>query len=176
MNVAVVRETQHMLSKLIKKTPLPQKLLNRPPFRFLHDIFTEVIRTTGFMKGLYEEKEMSSENIMERQSKIAFLQKAIDVVMLVSGEALLAKPAEIVAGHQPVKTNELLQAIAKCCLNKMPSNDAVRKVLGGKKVDMRTKASTSRSQPKQRAGAKQPNLYQLLKIQVENPGFHLLKG
>ncbi|XP_053283090.1 TRAF3-interacting protein 1-like [Pleuronectes platessa] len=146
MNVAVVKETQNMLSKVIKKTPLPQKLLNRPPFRFLHDIFTEVIRTTGFMKGLYEENEMSPENIMERQSKIAFLQKAIDVVMLVSGEALLAKPAEIVAGHQPEKTNELLQAIAKCCLNKMPSNDAVRKVLGGKKVDMKTKAITSRSQ------------------------------
>ncbi|XP_060923519.1 TRAF3-interacting protein 1-like [Limanda limanda] len=139
MNVAVVKETQHMLSKVIKKTPLQPKLLNRPPFRYLHDIFTEVIRDTGFMRGLYEENEMILENIKDRQSKIAFLQKAIDVVMLVSGEALLAKPSEIIAGHHPEKTNELLQAIAKCCLNKMSSNDAVKQVLGGKKVDMRTR-------------------------------------
>lgn len=48
-----------------------------------------------------------------------YLQKAIDVVMLVSGEPLAAKPARIVAGHEPEKTNELLQAIAKCCLNKV---------------------------------------------------------
>lgn len=44
---------------------------------------------------------------------------AIDVVMLVSGEPLAAKPARIIAGHEPEKTNELLQAIAKCCLNKV---------------------------------------------------------
>lgn len=50
---------------------------------------------------------------------MAFLQKAIDVVMLVSGEPVAAKPARIVAGHEPEKTNELLQTIAKCCLNKV---------------------------------------------------------
>lgn len=50
---------------------------------------------------------------------MAFLQKVIDVVMLVSGEPVAAKPARIVAGHEPEKTNELLQTIAKCCLNKV---------------------------------------------------------
>ena len=39
--------------------------------------------------------------------------------MLVSGEPLVAKPARIVAGHEPEKTNELLQAMAKCCINKV---------------------------------------------------------
>lgn len=39
--------------------------------------------------------------------------------MLVSGEPMAAKPARIVAGNEPEKTNELLQAIAKCCLNKV---------------------------------------------------------
>lgn len=57
--------------------------------------------------------------LQEKDSKIAFLQKAIDVVMLVSGEPLSAKPARIVAGHEPDKTNELLQAIGKCCLSKV---------------------------------------------------------
>lgn len=55
----------------------------------------------------------------DKDSKIVFLQKAIDVVMLVSGEPLGAKPARIVAGHEPEKTNELLQVMAKCCINKV---------------------------------------------------------
>ncbi|XP_060944443.1 TRAF3-interacting protein 1 [Limanda limanda] len=149
MNPAVVKKTQDSLGKVLKKPPLTEKLLSKPPFRYLHDILSEVIRATGFMKGLYGENDMKSDNVKDKDSKIAFLQKAIDVVMLVSGEALAAKPARIVAGHEPEKTNELLQAIAKCCLNKMPSDDAVKRVLGGEKVDLKTKASTSRSQDKE---------------------------
>ncbi|XP_069010885.1 TRAF3-interacting protein 1 isoform X1 [Embiotoca jacksoni] len=149
MNAAVVKRTQDTLGKVIKKPPLTEKLLSKPPFRYLHDIFSEVIRTTGFMKGLYEENEMKSDSVKDKDSKIAFLQKAIDVVMLLSGEPLAAKPARIVAGHEPEKTNELLQAIAKCCLNKMSSDDAVKRVLAGEKGDMKTKASTSRSQDKE---------------------------
>ncbi|XP_072253962.1 TRAF3-interacting protein 1 isoform X2 [Leuresthes tenuis] len=149
MNAAIVKKTQDTLGKVIKKPPLTEKLLSKPPFRYLHDIFSEVIRTTGFMKGLYEENEMKSDSVKDKDSKIAFLQKAIDVVMLVSGEPLAAKPARIVAGHEPEKTNELLQGIAKCCLNKMSSDDAVKRVLAGEKVDLKTKASTSRSQGKE---------------------------
>ncbi|XP_072541714.1 TRAF3-interacting protein 1 isoform X2 [Salminus brasiliensis] len=149
MNGSVAKKTQESLGKVIKKPPLTEKLLSKPPFRYLHDIFSEVIRTTGFMKGLYGEAEMKSDNVKDKDSKIAFLQKAIDVVMLVSGEPLSAKPARIVAGHEPEKTNELLQAIAKCCLNKLSSDDAVRRVLAGDKVDLKGKASTSRSQGKE---------------------------
>uniref|UniRef100_A0A3Q1GTV7 TRAF3-interacting protein 1 n=1 Tax=Acanthochromis polyacanthus TaxID=80966 RepID=A0A3Q1GTV7_9TELE len=149
MNAAVVKKTQDTLGKVIKKPPLTEKLLSKPPFRYLHDIFSEVIRTTGFLKGLYEETEMKSDSVKDKESKIVFLQKAIDVVMLVSGEPLAAKPARIVAGHEPEKTNELLQAIAKCCLNKLSSDDAVKRVLAGEKVDIKTKASTSRSQDKE---------------------------
>uniref|UniRef100_A0A672FXA7 TRAF3-interacting protein 1 n=1 Tax=Salarias fasciatus TaxID=181472 RepID=A0A672FXA7_SALFA len=149
MNAAVAKKTQDTLGKVIKKTPLTEKLLSKPPFRYLHDIISEVIRTTGFLKGLYEENEMKSDSVKDKESKIAFLQKAIDVVMLVSGEPLAAKPARIVAGHEPEKTNELLQAIAKCCLNKMSSDEAVKRVLSGEKVDLKTKASIPRSRDKE---------------------------
>ncbi|XP_051762175.1 TRAF3-interacting protein 1 isoform X2 [Ctenopharyngodon idella] len=149
MNESVIKKTQETLGKVIKKPPLTEKLLSKPPFRYLHDIFSEVIRTTGFMKGLYGEAEMKSDNVKDKDSKIVFLQKAIDVVMLVSGEPLAAKPARIVAGHEPEKTNELLQVIAKCCLNKLSSDEAVRRVLAGDKVDQKGKPSTSRSQDKE---------------------------
>nr|XP_061799530.1 TRAF3-interacting protein 1 [Nerophis lumbriciformis] len=148
MNAAIVKKTQDTLGKVIKKPPLTEKLLSKPPFRYLHDIFTEIIRTTGFLKGLYKDSELKSDNVKDKETKIAFLQKAIDVVTLVSGEPIAAKPARIVAGHEPDKTNELLQAIAKCCLNKLSSEEAVKRVLSGDKVDLKTKA-TSKSQDKE---------------------------
>nr|XP_057938463.1 TRAF3-interacting protein 1-like [Doryrhamphus excisus] len=142
MNGVIAKRTQSSLGKVIKKPLLSEKLLSKPPFRYLHDIFSEIIRTTGFMKGLYKDNELRSECIKDRDMKMAFLQKAIDVVALVTGEPLAVKPAHIVAGHEPDKTNELLQVIAKCCLNKMSSKDAVKRVLAGEKLDVITKDST----------------------------------
>ncbi|XP_068959224.1 TRAF3-interacting protein 1 isoform X5 [Petaurus breviceps papuanus] len=139
MNAAVVKRTQEALGKVIKKPPLTEKLLSKPPFRYLHDIITEVIRMTGFMKGLYSDSELKSDNVKDKDAKISFLQKTIDVVIMVSGEPLSVKPARIVAGHEPERTNELLQAIGKCCLNKLSSDDAVKRVLSGEKGDAKGK-------------------------------------
>lgn len=155
MDPAVIRRTQESLGKVIRKPPLTDKLLGKPPFRYLHDILTEVIRTTGFFKGLYTESELKSDNVKDKDAKISFLQKAIDVVTLVSGEPLAVKPARIVAGHEPDKTNEFLQAIGKCCLNKLSSEDAVKRILSGEKVDLKGKPpAISKSQDKENREAK----------------------
>ncbi|XP_045337900.1 TRAF3-interacting protein 1 isoform X5 [Leopardus geoffroyi] len=147
MNAAVVKRTQEALGKVIRRPPLTEKLLNKPPFRYLHDIITEVIRVTGFMKGLYTDAEMKSDNVKDKDAKISFLQKAIDVVVMVSGEPLSAKPVRIVAGHEPERTNELLQRIGKCCLSKLSSDDAVKRVLAGERGDAKARTSlTSKSQ------------------------------
>ncbi|XP_077435831.1 TRAF3-interacting protein 1-like [Vanacampus margaritifer] len=139
VNVLIIKKTQCTLGKVIKKPALTEKLLSKPPFRYLHDIFTEIIRTTGFMKGLYKENELKSECIKDKDMKMAFLQKAIDVVSLVTGEPLAVRPAHIVAGHEPEKTNELLQAIAKCCLAKMSSKEAVKRILAGERQEVKAK-------------------------------------
>lgn len=55
----------------------------------------------------------------DKDAKISFLRKAIDAVVMVTGEPLSVKPERVVAGHEPEKTNEFLQAIGKCCLNKV---------------------------------------------------------
>ncbi|KAG8124622.1 hypothetical protein E2320_019878, partial [Naja naja] len=104
-----------------------------------------VIRSTGFMKGLYTEAEMKSDNVKDKDAKIIFLQKAIDVVIMVTGEHLAVKPARVVAGYEPEKTNEFLQAIAKCCLNKLSSDEAVQKVLAEEKT-VKEKTPSSKSQ------------------------------
>lgn len=47
MNAAVVKRTQEALGKVIRRPPLTEKLLNKPPFRYLHDIITEVSAGPG---------------------------------------------------------------------------------------------------------------------------------
>ena len=46
MGEEYVKKTQDSLGKIIKKPPMSDKLLKKPPFRFLHDIFTEVNTVT----------------------------------------------------------------------------------------------------------------------------------
>lgn len=42
MNTAVVKRTQDMLGKVIQRPSLTEKVLNKPPFNFLRDVFAEV--------------------------------------------------------------------------------------------------------------------------------------
>ncbi|XP_042640190.1 TRAF3-interacting protein 1 isoform X2 [Tyto alba] len=149
MNEAVVRRTQESLGRVIRKPPLTDRLLSKPPFRYLHDVITEVIRVTGFMKGLYTDFELKSDNVKDKDAKISFLQKAIDAVVMVTGEPLSVKPARVVAGHEPEKTNEFLQAIGKCCLNKLSSDTAVKRILAGERADAKGKPPSSKSRDKE---------------------------
>ena len=78
----VIQKTKDTLGKVISKPALTDKLLNRPPFRYLHDILTEVIRATGFLEGLYSADELNITSIQDKEQKMAFLQKAIDATSL----------------------------------------------------------------------------------------------
>ncbi|KAF4793676.1 TRAF3-interacting protein 1 [Turdus rufiventris] len=149
MNEAVSRQTRETLGQVIRKPPLTDALLSKPPFRYLHDLISEVIRVTGFLKGLYTDFELKSDNVKDKDSKINFLQKAIDAVVMVTGEPLSVKPARVVAGHEPEKTNEFLQAIGKCCLNKLSSDAAVKRVLAGEKADAKVKPPPSKPRDKE---------------------------
>ncbi|KAM6348218.1 TRAF3-interacting protein 1 isoform 2-T5 [Alca torda] len=101
------------------------------------------------MKGLYTDFELKSDNVKDKDAKISFLQKAIDAVVMVTGEPLSVKPARVVAGHEPEKTNEFLQAIGKCCLNKLSSDVAVKRVLAGERADVNGKPPSSKSRDKE---------------------------
>ncbi|XP_035187024.1 TRAF3-interacting protein 1 isoform X4 [Oxyura jamaicensis] len=149
MNEAVLRQTREALGRVIRRPPLTDRLLSRPPFRYLHDVITEVIRVTGFLKGLYTDFELKSDNVKDKDAKISFLQKAIDAVVMVTGEPLAVKPARVVAGHEPEKTNEFLQAIGKCCLNKLSSEAAVKRILAGERADVQGKPPSSKSRDKE---------------------------
>eukprot|EP00106_Octopus_bimaculoides_P010979 XP_014778421.1 PREDICTED: TRAF3-interacting protein 1-like [Octopus bimaculoides] len=63
MDTKIFKRTQDTLGKIIVRPPLTDKLLAKPPFRFLHDIITSVIKSTGFMQGLYTSEEQNSDNV-----------------------------------------------------------------------------------------------------------------
>ena len=133
INPDIIKRTKGSLGALITKPALTDKLLSKPPFRFLHDILTEILRNTGFLHGLFTEEEMNSEKVKDKDRKVLFLQKVIDVLMFATGQKLKVKPSRIVAGAEPEKTNEMLQLVAYCVQKKIDSSEAVRKVLNGEK-------------------------------------------
>lgn len=144
----VIKRTQDTLGKYIKKPPLTEKLLKKPPFRFLHDIIKAVIQETGFLQGLFTNEELNHETIKDRDSKMAFLQKVIDAVKVITGISLTVRPTKIIAGHEPTKTNELLQAIGTALDRKLSSVEYIESLQKvGKKTKL-TKTSTKQNAPK----------------------------
>lgn len=78
----VILKTQKYLGKYVKKPALSDKLLKKPPFRFLHDVINAVIKETGFLKGLFSDEELNSENVKDKEAKLAFLAKLIEAVSM----------------------------------------------------------------------------------------------
>ncbi|KOB73919.1 TRAF3-interacting protein 1 [Operophtera brumata] len=134
----VIKATQASLGKYVKRPPLSEKLLRKPPFRFLHDIVSAVHKTTGFFEGLFEEGELISENVKDRDSKIIFLNKVITVIGTTTGKSLTVKSSKIVAGQEPDKTNELLQCLALALDKKLSSDEAVKKYKESAKAPIST--------------------------------------
>lgn len=70
------------IGALIQKPKMTDKLLGKPPFRFLHDTISAVITTTGFAEGLYSSEEQDSSNITDKNAKIDYLNKIFTCVGL----------------------------------------------------------------------------------------------
>ncbi|CAK9302528.1 unnamed protein product [Gordionus sp. m RMFG-2023] len=107
----IIKRTHVTLGKIIKKPPLKPELLQKPPFRFLFDIIHEVITTTGFMQGLYTDKELTHGYYQDLPTKSLFLEKALICVIFTKGQTLRVNPLKILCGLEPERTNAFLQAL-----------------------------------------------------------------
>lgn len=114
---ALIPKTQELLQPLIAKPKLADKLLLKPPFRFLHDIFAALTQATGFAKGLYNDFELDSANMKEKNQKITYLDKMVVCVGQCLSRDIDVRPAKIVAGLEPENTNVFLQALAQAASN-----------------------------------------------------------
>jgi TRAF3-interacting protein 1 len=121
--------TQELMGSLIQRPKMTEKLLAKPPFRFLHDIVTEVNRVTGFATGLYTPEEMDSANVTEKEKKIEYLQRIIDLVGMHLSTLVEAKPSKIVMGVEAQDTNRFLQLLAVAAKNMPDSRASVAAVL-----------------------------------------------
>lgn len=125
-----------MFSSLFEKPKMAQKLLEKPPFKYLFDIIAETTKVTGlnypyvgYAKGLYSAEESDAAFHDSKERKIAYLGKIISLTQLMLKEEIQAKPQKIVSGMEPELTNLMLQAIYRAAVSGKSSDPFVKKVL-----------------------------------------------
>ena len=107
--------TQRLLGALITKPTLKPNLLQKPPFRFLHDVVTSLIGSAAhYPADYFSGEESDSGQLDSSDKKMAWLRRLVDVVEATTGEDLSGvQVKKIVAGLEADKTNLLLQALAR---------------------------------------------------------------
>lgn len=109
-DTAYCEETRRAFDGVIKKPPLTDKLLSRPPFKFLHDVVKSTQKATGFLDGYFTDAELDVDKVSaDKDAKVAFLQKLIEAVEAAGQTPVDAQAKAIAAGKDPEKTNALLQ-------------------------------------------------------------------
>eukprot|EP00904_Undaria_pinnatifida_P004728 jgi/Undpi1/14256/HiC_scaffold_9.g03905.m1 len=134
--------TRAMLEPIISRPKLSDKLLNMPPFRFLHDIFSEVTRQTDFGKGLFSGDELDSSLVKAKPAKIAYLDKLIMLIGNSLNTLVDARPAKIVAGLEAENTNRMLQLLALATVERPDSSRAVAAVLASNAALVKRRSSS----------------------------------
>lgn len=105
---------------------MTEKLLCKPPFRYLHDIFTATTGKTGFGNGLLQGDELNSKSFEDKDSKLAFLVKVITLTEMMIGEKIDIKPIMILAGHKADQTNVWLQQMFRAATSGIDSTPYVQ--------------------------------------------------
>jgi len=120
--------TAQMFGALFDKPKMTEKLLSKPPFKYLFDIITQTTKSTGFGKGLFKDDEQSADFYDTKEKKIYFLRKVIALSGAMLKEEIEAKPNKIVAGVEPDKTNLFLQAMYRAATCGEDSGAYVKKI------------------------------------------------
>ena len=109
---------------------MTEKLLTKPPFRYLHDIFTATMGKTGFGDGLFQGDELNSKSFEDRNSKLQFLVKIITLTEMIIQEKIDIKPNLVLAGQEPEKTNLWLQMMFRAATSQIDTTPYVQEILG----------------------------------------------
>ena len=111
-------ETGKFFGSLIEKPKMVEKLLKKPPPKYIYDIILNTMKKTNFPKGLLTDQEMDHKYFeADPHHKLAILQKVIDITKIVMNENFEIKTTNILKGEQPEKTNYFLQMFYKAATN-----------------------------------------------------------
>eukprot|EP00945_MAST-04E_sp_MAST-4E-sp1_P001515 g1515.t1 len=162
-------DTKELLGKIIQSLPLEEKLLKRPPFRYLHDIILAVNRATNFFAGLYNEDETNPLMVREKEGierwrwKMIILVKAITTVNHFYNTSLEVHPRKIIAGEEGDLTNKFLQAIAHAALSGVSSDVYVQRTLDGA-AGMALSYRLLSMEPKEQGGPKKRAIVRVVPV------------
>ena len=69
---ALIPQVKEAVGAIISKPKISDKLLGKPPFRFIHDVISGISNATGFAQGLLPEELLNSANITDKNMKIQY--------------------------------------------------------------------------------------------------------
>merc|ERR1712168_434339 len=136
-----VKKTISSLERVIKSPKMDPKLLMRPPIKFQRDIFESVIKTTGFMKGLFNKKDIDNEAIKSRDKKRNMFVRVITLLEIMTKKELGIDADKILAGQDAEKTNLMLQIIGRLASKQTNTDKYVKATI--KKLQGSTTGSNS---------------------------------
>ena len=123
-------ETGKLFSSLIEKPKMTEKLLKKPPPKYIYDIILNTMNKTNFPKGLLNDQEMDHKYFeADPHHKLAILQKVIDITKIVMNENFEIKTTNILKGEQPDKTNYFLRMFYKAATNGKDNTPLIEKYL-----------------------------------------------
>ncbi len=106
-------EVRQELQSYFEKPKLSDKLLSKPPFRFLHDIVGGLHNATGFADEVFQGDEWDSRAMnATKETKASFMDRLISYVTDMTGEVVEADRNKILAGKEPEQTAKMLLV---CC-------------------------------------------------------------
>ena len=153
-------ETGKMFGSLIDKPKMTEKLLKKPPPKYIYDIILNTMKKTNFPKGLLTDQEMDHKYFeADPHHKLAILQKVIDITKIVVNENFDIKCTNILKGEQPDKTNHFLQMFYKAATNGKDNTPLIQKYL-----ENQNKKETKKSEPEM-----PPNFGKESKPKIEKP-------
>ena len=152
-------ETGKMFGSLIQKPKMTEKLLKKPPPKYIYDIILNTMSKTGFPKGLFTPEEEDHKYFeSDAHHKLDILQKAIDITKIVMNENFEIKCTNILKGEQPEKTNYFLQMFYKAATNGKDNSALIQKYLEkkGKKEEKKKEEPAMPSNYGNESKPKQP--------------------
>ena len=107
--------TYAQMQPLISAPAMTEKLLRRPPFRFLFDIVSSINETYGTFRSLFQTPEELDCNLLDsKEKKLAYLDKLINYMAIILGRPIDVSSKKVVSGSEPERTNGFIRDIAEC--------------------------------------------------------------
>eukprot|EP00892_Ulva_mutabilis_P005386 jgi/Ulvmu1/3219/UM015_0260.1 len=158
-------ETIHLLQpatgvQLVTKPHLKPDLLQKVPFKFLHDVITAILKKTNFAAGLYSDQHLDRKwegfdkdkvGKDANQNRRKFLSDMLMVVSHSLDEDIHCDVKEVLRGRNPEGANKLLQNLAKAAhILQLDGSEAVQvlKKRADGHVDAEAQRPESRRAPK----------------------------